>query len=77
MAQHFEFRSEDLQKHQCQTWQEGDEIVMYCETCGFKRKLNWQTGETTLLATGDQLALHKATYAPVEVDTIEDALSSN
>ncbi len=77
MAQQFEFRSEDLAKHQCQTWQEGDSILLYCETCGFKRKMNWKTGEITLLAAGDEMALHTATHAPVSVKEVEETLSFN
>ncbi|GJM34492.1 MAG: hypothetical protein DHS20C18_34930 [Saprospiraceae bacterium] len=76
MAQQFEFRSEDLENHQCETWREGDHIILHCETCGFKRKLNWQTGETHLIAAGDEYALHKATHAPVFSD-VEALISAN
>lgn len=69
MEQHFEFRNKDLEHHQCQTWQEGESIILHCETCGFKRRMNWQTGEIQLLARGNEYALHKATHAPVNPET--------
>lgn len=60
MAASFDFNHEDLEKHICRTWQEGEWIILQCTECNFLRRMNWKTGAVKVDRTGEQEVLHSA-----------------
>jgi hypothetical protein len=70
-----EFHHEEMQKHQCRAWQEGEWIYFQCPQCSFLRKMNWQSGEMITLRAGDKDALHHGLHASAS-QTIEEPASN-
>lgn len=64
MKRSYEFTSEQLAKHDCRTWKEGEWIIMQCPTCKFIRRMNWKTGKMHVDHPGDVKALHAAFHEP-------------
>ena len=68
MEKRFEL-NQDLVKHQCETWHEGSWIFFSCSTCGFLRKLNYETSELVLIHRGDPMVLHSGSHAPLSANS--------
>ena len=75
MEKRFEL-NQDLVRHQCETWHEGAWIYFSCATCGFLRKLNYETGKLETVQQGDQNVLHAGSHAPLAVGE-KQGISSN
>ena len=56
----------ELERHTCQSWHEDDWVFFHCPSCGFKRKLNWKTGDVKLLDQGQFDALHSGINIPLQ-----------
>ena len=61
----------NLERHVCQSWQEGDWVIFRCTECYFKRKLNWKTGEVKLINPGQFDALHSGMNIPFQQEHIQ------
>lgn len=61
----------DLERHSCQSWQEEDWVFFHCPECGFKRKLNWKTGDVKLIKAGKFDALHSGMNIPFQQEHIQ------
>ena len=75
MAASFEFSKEDMDKHLCRTWQEGDWIIMQCLKCSFLRRMNWKTGELYLDHPGRKEALHTAQYQAEAINIRSESMN--
>lgn len=60
----------ELERHTCQSWHEGDWVYFHCPDCGFKRKLNWKTGDVKLLHQGKFDALHSGINIPLQLEEL-------
>ena len=65
MSKQIEFNQHGLERHECQTWQEGDWIVLHCPKCNFQRMLNWKNGKIKVLNNNDNV-LHFGSNMPVD-----------
>lgn len=75
MAASFDFNQDDLEKHTCRTWQEGEWIILQCTACDFLRRMNWKTGALKLDRAGKQEVLHTARHQGQRINL--EAASSN
>jgi len=48
----------DLPRHECNAWTEGQTAHFHCPQCGYLRRVDLETHETTLVNQGDSNALH-------------------
>ncbi|PHN04137.1 hypothetical protein [Flavilitoribacter nigricans] len=62
MAASFDFNQEDLERHTCRTWQEGDWIILQCTQCDFLRRMNWKTGALKIDQSGEPQIMHSAQH---------------
>lgn len=64
MEKKFEMQS-DLERHECVSWHEGQNIIFRCTTCSFLRQINLVSGKLSILQKGDPNALHSGSHQAV------------
>ncbi|PTM08822.1 MAG: hypothetical protein DA408_19755 [Bacteroidetes bacterium] len=76
MERKYEFR-QDADRHECVTWVEDGFIVFACNSCGFLRKMNIDSGDLSTVHLGDPEVLHRGSHQPVGlVQQVEQAASN-
>lgn len=68
MEKQFEIQS-DLDRHECVSWLEGQNIIFRCTQCSFVRQVNLATGQLSVLHKGDDNALHSGSHQPINTNT--------
>ena len=59
--------STDTDRHQCESYRDGDWIIFTCPKClNYERRLNWRTGEMMVKDGEDPYILHAGEYFPTE-----------
>ena len=64
-----ENQSPEYERHQCDSYRDGDWIVFTCSRClNYERRMNWRTGEVTIKEGEDPYILHTGEYFPKEYE---------